>query len=170
MQDVHNILLYCNTDVVIIKPATGRARLRSASLKTTRKIISLGFHKEKGCQHSHSSDPVPVHIIRAICCNILLYTIYWYISQGKCIALCNIATYWYNFIVTALVTNGSSYIVHLCTLCVGYSVEQASCVYLSCVIFWDLRLCVARLSHGEESRVNCPYRKCSDTHHDGVGQ
>ena len=29
MQD--NILLYCNTDVVIIKPVTGRARICSAS-------------------------------------------------------------------------------------------------------------------------------------------
>jgi len=25
MQDVHNIMPYCNTDVVIIKPVTGRA-------------------------------------------------------------------------------------------------------------------------------------------------
>ena len=77
MQDVHNILLYCNTDVVIIKPVTGRTRICSASLKTTRRLIALGFHKEKEvCQHSHSSDPVPVHTIRAICCNILLYAIY----------------------------------------------------------------------------------------------
>jgi len=33
MQDVHNILLYCNTDVVIIKPVTGRASMCSESLK-----------------------------------------------------------------------------------------------------------------------------------------
>ena len=33
MQDVRNILLYCNTDVVIIKPVTERARICSASLK-----------------------------------------------------------------------------------------------------------------------------------------
>jgi len=46
MQDV-NILLYCNTDVVIIKPVTGRARICSVSLKTTRRLIALGFHKEK---------------------------------------------------------------------------------------------------------------------------
>ena len=76
MQDVHNVLLYCNADVVIIKPVTGRARICSASLKTTRRIISLGFHKEtEVCQHSHSSDPVPIHTIHAICCNILLYAI-----------------------------------------------------------------------------------------------
>jgi len=94
MQDVHDILLYCNTDVVVIKPVTGRARLRSASLKTTRRLIALGFHKEKEvCQHSHSSDPVPVHTIRAICCSILLYAIYWYVKVSvlNCIALCRIA-------------------------------------------------------------------------------
>jgi len=38
LQDVHNILLYCNTDVVIIKPVTGRARICSASLKITRRL------------------------------------------------------------------------------------------------------------------------------------
>ena len=69
--------MYCNTDVVIMKPVTGRARICSASLKTTRTLI----HKEKGvCQHSHFSDSVPVHIIHAICCNILLYAIYWYVE------------------------------------------------------------------------------------------
>ena len=52
MQDVRNILLYCNTDVVIIKPVTGRASICSASLKTTRRLIALGFHTEKEvCQH-----------------------------------------------------------------------------------------------------------------------
>ena len=71
LQDVRNILLYCNTDVVIIKPVTGRARMCSASLETTRRLIALSFHKEREvCQHSHSSDPVPVHTICAICCNI----------------------------------------------------------------------------------------------------
>jgi len=43
MQDVHNILPYCNTDVVIIKPVTGRARICSASLKTTEMLIALGL-------------------------------------------------------------------------------------------------------------------------------
>ena len=66
MQDV----LYCNTDMVIIKPVTGRERIYSASLKTTSKFMA---HKEEVCQHSHSSDPVPVHTICAICCNILLH-------------------------------------------------------------------------------------------------
>ena len=81
MQDVHNILLYCSTDVVIIKPVTGRAGICSASLKPTKRLIAFGFHKEKDvCQHSHSSDPVQVHIICAICCKILLYAIYWYIE------------------------------------------------------------------------------------------
>ena len=48
MQDVHNnILLYCITDVVIIKPVTGRASTCSTSLKTTRMLIALGFHTEK---------------------------------------------------------------------------------------------------------------------------
>jgi len=71
MQDVHNILLYCNTDVVIIKPVTGRASICSVSLKTTRRLIALGFHKEREvCQHSHSSDPVPVHTICAIYCSM----------------------------------------------------------------------------------------------------
>jgi len=77
-------LLYCNTDVIIIKPVTGRERIGSASLKTTRKWIALGFNKEKEvCQHSHSSDQVPVHTIHAACCNILFYTIisiYWYVE------------------------------------------------------------------------------------------
>ena len=41
--DARFILLYCNTDVVIIKPVTGRASVCSASLKTTRRLI----HKEK---------------------------------------------------------------------------------------------------------------------------
>ena len=95
MKDVHNIVLYCNTDVVIIKPVTGRARICSASLKTTRRLIALGFHKEKEvCQHSHSSDPVPVHMVCAICCNIIvLYTIYWYVEVSvlNCIALRSIA-------------------------------------------------------------------------------
>ena len=74
-QDVHNIiLLYCNTDVIIIKPVTEIARICSASLKATRRLIALGFHTEKEvCQHSHSSDSVPVH------------TIHW-----QYIALCNI--------------------------------------------------------------------------------
>ena len=39
MQDVRNILLHCNTDVVIIKPVTGRASICSASFKTTRRLI-----------------------------------------------------------------------------------------------------------------------------------
>jgi len=37
-----------HTDVVIIKPVTGRASICSASLKTTRRLIALGFHTEKG--------------------------------------------------------------------------------------------------------------------------
>ena len=94
MQDVHNILLCCNTDVVIIKPVTGRASICSASLKTTRRLIALSFHKELSTftfQWSSSSS----HNTR----NIL-------VCQDKCIELyctmsyCNIATYWY--IVTAL--------------------------------------------------------------------
>ena len=52
MLDAHKILLYCNTDVVI-------ARICLASLKTARRLIAFGFHKEKEvCQHLHSSDPV----------------------------------------------------------------------------------------------------------------
>ena len=35
------------TDEVINKPVTGRERICSASLKTTRRLIALGFHKEK---------------------------------------------------------------------------------------------------------------------------
>jgi len=76
-------VLYCNTDVVIIKPVTGRARIRSASLKTTRRLIALDFHKEKEkevCQRSHSSDPVPIHV-RAICCSI--YCSMQYIGMSK---------------------------------------------------------------------------------------
>jgi len=43
---------------LVIKPVTGIERMCSASLKTTRTLIILGFHKEKEvCQHSHSSDP-----------------------------------------------------------------------------------------------------------------
>ena len=36
--------LYCNTDVVIIKPVTGRASICSASRETTRRLIALGSH------------------------------------------------------------------------------------------------------------------------------
>jgi len=57
MQDAHNTLLYCNTDVIIIKPVTGRARICPASLKTTRRVNCLRFS-----------------------CNILPYTIYWYVE------------------------------------------------------------------------------------------
>ena len=67
MQDVHDILLYCNTDVNIIKPVTGRASICSASLKTTTRLIAFGFHTEKKvCQFPHSSDPLPVHTIHTI--------------------------------------------------------------------------------------------------------
>jgi len=77
MQDVHNILLYCNTDVVIIKPVIGRASICSGSLRTTKRLIALGFHIEKEvCQQSYFSDPVSVHTIRTIHCNILPYAIY----------------------------------------------------------------------------------------------
>jgi len=56
-----------------------------------RRLNALGFYTEKEvCQHSHASDPVPVHTIRAICCSILLYTIYWYVKVSG-IALCCIA-------------------------------------------------------------------------------
>ena len=48
MQDVHGILLYCNTDVVIIKPVTGRASIRSTSVKQEDYIAS-GFHTEIYC-------------------------------------------------------------------------------------------------------------------------
>jgi len=81
---------------LIIKPVTGIERICSASLKTTRTLIVLGFHKEKEvCQHSHSSDLVPAHTIHAICCNILLYAIYWYVKLSvlNCTALCRIATH-----------------------------------------------------------------------------
>jgi len=47
MHDVHNILLYCNTDVAIISPVTGRASVRSTSVKTTRRVIASSFHTEK---------------------------------------------------------------------------------------------------------------------------
>jgi len=44
-----------NTGVVIIKPVTGRASICLASLKTTRRLIALGFHtEEEVCQYSHS--------------------------------------------------------------------------------------------------------------------
>jgi len=69
--------VYCNTDVVIIKPVTGKARIYAASLKSTRRLFALGSHTEKEvCQHSHSSDPVPVHTIRAIHCNTYTYIAY----------------------------------------------------------------------------------------------
>ena len=76
MQDVRNILLYCNTDVVVIKPVTGRARICSACHKTTRRLIAR-FHTENEVyQHSHSSVPVPVHTKRTIHCNkIAVHTI-----------------------------------------------------------------------------------------------
>ena len=47
--------LYCIPDVVIIKPVTGRASVcLTGSVKTTRKLIALGFHTEKAvCQHPY---------------------------------------------------------------------------------------------------------------------
>ena len=93
MQDVHNILLYYNTDVVTIKPVTGRASVCSTSVETARRLIAWGFHTEKEvCQHSHSSDPVPVHTIHA---NTLQYIALRNrlisVSVLNCIALCRIA-------------------------------------------------------------------------------
>ena len=69
---------------LVIEPVTGIKRM---SLKTTRRLIILGFYEEKEvCQHAHSSDPVPVRTIHAI---------YWYVkfSVLNCIALCRIATH-----------------------------------------------------------------------------
>ena len=48
------------TGVVIIKPITGRASIRSASLK---KVIALGFHTEKEvCQHFQAKDRISCHL------------------------------------------------------------------------------------------------------------
>ena len=53
------------------------------------------------CQLSHSCDPVPVHTIHTIHCNILPYAIRILICRSKCIELyctmsyCNIAIFWY---------------------------------------------------------------------------
>jgi len=93
MQDVHNIY---STDVVIINQLqAGRARIRSASLKTTKR---LGFHKEKEvCQHSYSSKQVPIHNTHNMLQYIAVRNIL--VCQSKCIELyctmsyCNIATY-----------------------------------------------------------------------------
>ena len=73
---------------------TGRAKICSSSLKATRRLIALGFHKEKEvCQHSHSSVPVLVHTIQAIHCNILPYAIHRYVEVSvlNCVALRRIA-------------------------------------------------------------------------------
>ena len=62
------------TDMVITKPVTGRTSTCSAGLRTTRRLIGLGSHTEKEVfQHSHSSDPVPVHTVHIIHSNILPY-------------------------------------------------------------------------------------------------
>ena len=55
MQDVHNILLYCNTDVVITKPVTGRASICSATLQTTKRLIASGFIQKKKFVNNHIS-------------------------------------------------------------------------------------------------------------------
>jgi len=80
MQDVHNILLYCNTGVVVIKPVTGRASTCSASLKTTR-LIALGFHTRKRFVNIH----IPVIQFQ--------FTQYMHVKVSvlNCIALCRIA-------------------------------------------------------------------------------
>ena len=63
--------------MVITKPVTGRTSTCSAGLRTTRRLIGLGSHTEKEVfQHSHSSDPVPVHTVHIIHSNILPYWIY----------------------------------------------------------------------------------------------
>jgi len=102
MQAVRDMLLYCNADAVIIKPVIGRASTCSASLKTTRSLIALGFHTEKEVfQCSHSSDPVLVHTICAIHCNIRIALCKISIRWSRCLELhcttlyCNIATYWH---------------------------------------------------------------------------
>ena len=98
MQDVHTILLYCNTNVAIIKPVTGRASIYVQRLLKLQEgcivALAIGFHTEKEvCQHPHSSDPVPVHTIREIRCSILPYTIYRHVEVIvlNCIALCRFA-------------------------------------------------------------------------------
>jgi len=42
--NITNIPSYVASSSFIFKPVTGRARIRSASLKTTRRLIALGFH------------------------------------------------------------------------------------------------------------------------------
>ena len=69
------------TDVGIIKPVTGIAKICSASLKTTRRLFALGFHTV--CQCSYSSDPVL--ITRTTLQYIALHIIS--ICQSKYIAL-----------------------------------------------------------------------------------
>ena len=103
MQDVHTILharcphyIAVLQYVAIIKPVTGRASIYVQRLLKLQEgcIVALGFHTEKEvCQHPHSSDPVPVHTIRAIRCSILPYTIYLYVEVIvlNCIALCRFA-------------------------------------------------------------------------------
>jgi len=99
MQDVHNILLYCNTDV-IIKPVTGRARICSASLKPTctRRLNALGFTKKK---FVNIHIPVIQFRFTQYAQYAAIYCSTQYIGTGtlKCIELyrtmsyCNIATY-----------------------------------------------------------------------------
>ena len=50
------------TDVVIIKPVTGRASIRSAS-QNYKKVNALGFHTEKEvCQHFQAKDRISCHL------------------------------------------------------------------------------------------------------------
>ena len=98
--DVHNILLYCNTDVVITKPVSGRASICSASLKTTG-LTALGFHAEKESlstftfQWSSFGSPSTHNTLQYIALyNILICWSKW--IELYCTTLyCNITTYWY---------------------------------------------------------------------------
>ena len=87
---VDYILLYCNT--YRCNSVTGRASIIcSASLKTARRLIALGFHTEKEvCQHLHSNDPVRVHTVRS---NVMPFAIYEYVEVNvlNCIVLRRIA-------------------------------------------------------------------------------
>ena len=81
--------MHCNreSDVVIIKPVKGRARICSASLKNTRRLIALGFHKEKEKKFVNIHIPVIQFLFTQYVQYAAIYCSTQYIGMSKCIEL-----------------------------------------------------------------------------------
>jgi len=78
-------IAYCTQDITILMWL-----LLQVYVQQVLNYKKVNCHTEKEvCQHSHSSDPVLVHTIHTVHCNILPYAIYIYVEVSvlNCIAL-----------------------------------------------------------------------------------